>query len=62
LLPGVETHRQPAPYIPHQPNGGALAAIRRVYFDTAQCANPVAMKALRAIEFGNAAALFPRFA
>jgi 6-methylsalicylate decarboxylase len=100
LLPGVETRGQPAPYVPHQPEGGALAAIRRMYFDTAQCANPVAMKALRgvvpasqilfgtdyfyrsaadtarglvtsqafnhlelrAIEFGNAAALFPRFA
>ena len=100
LLPGVETRGQPAPYVPRQPEGGALAAIRRMYFDTAQCANPVAMRALRgvvpasqilfgtdyfyrsaadtaqglatsrvfnraeldAIEFGNSAALFPRFA
>ncbi|MFO1466260.1 MAG: amidohydrolase family protein [Steroidobacteraceae bacterium] len=49
LVPGVVTEGQSGPYAPHQPPGGALAAIRRLHFDTAQCANPVAMRALRGV-------------
>jgi predicted TIM-barrel fold metal-dependent hydrolase len=49
LIPGVKTEGQGGPYAPHQPPGGALASLRRLYYDTAQCANPVAMRALRGI-------------
>ena len=49
LLPGVRTEGQAGAYAPHQPPGGALASLQRLYYDTAQCANPVAMRALRGI-------------
>jgi predicted TIM-barrel fold metal-dependent hydrolase len=49
LVRGVRTEGQAGPYAPHQPPGGALASLRRLYYDTAQCANPVAMRALRGI-------------
>jgi predicted TIM-barrel fold metal-dependent hydrolase len=49
LVPGVRTEGQAGPYAPHQPPGGALASLQRLYYDTAQCANPVAMRALRGV-------------
>jgi predicted TIM-barrel fold metal-dependent hydrolase len=35
--------------VPRQPEGGVLAHLRRLHYDTAQCANPVAMRALRSV-------------
>jgi 6-methylsalicylate decarboxylase len=49
IVPGILTEGQRGPYVPHQPSGGALAHLRRLYYDTAQCANPVAMRALRTV-------------
>ena len=49
IVPGVLTEGQKGPYVPHQPSGGALAHLRRLYYDTAQCANPIAMQALRTL-------------
>jgi len=49
IVPGIVTRGQPPPYVPHQPEGGALKEIRRMFFDTAQCSNPVAMGALRKV-------------
>jgi len=49
IVPGILTEGQQGPYVPHQPSGGALAHLRRLYYDTAQCANPVAMRALRTV-------------
>lgn len=46
-LGGFQINGQPGPYAPRQPPNGALAELRRLHFDTAQCANPVAMRALR---------------
>ena len=49
IVPGIRTSGQPGPYVPKAPPAGALAELRRLYFDTAQCANPVALAALRAV-------------
>ena len=49
IVPGVVTHGQAPPYTPKQPPGGALAALRRMYYDTAQCSNPAALAALRTV-------------
>ena len=49
LIPGVTTEGQAGPYVPRQPNGGALAALRGFHYDTAQCANPIAMRALKTL-------------
>jgi predicted TIM-barrel fold metal-dependent hydrolase len=57
IVPGVVTSGQGGPYVPKQPEGGALAHLRRLHYDTAQCANPVAMRALRTV-VGPAQVLF----
>ncbi|MCC7462758.1 MAG: amidohydrolase [Gammaproteobacteria bacterium] len=49
IVPGVTTPGQGGPYVPKQPAGGVLAHLRRLHYDTAQCANPVAMRALRTV-------------
>ena len=49
IIPGVVTSGQGGPYVPKQPEGGVLAHLRRLHYDTAQCANPVAMRALRTV-------------
>jgi predicted TIM-barrel fold metal-dependent hydrolase len=49
IVPGVTTTGQGGSYVPRQPQGGALAHLRRLHYDTAQCANPVAMRALRTV-------------
>jgi len=49
VVPGIVTEGQAGAYAPRQPPGGALAALQRLYYDTAQCANPVAMRALRSV-------------
>jgi predicted TIM-barrel fold metal-dependent hydrolase len=49
IVPGVLTTGQGGPYVPQQPEGGVLAHLRRLHYDTAQCANPVAMRALRTV-------------
>ena len=49
LMPGVTTEGQAGPYVPTQPKGGALAALRGLHYDTAQCANPIAMRALKTL-------------
>jgi 6-methylsalicylate decarboxylase len=49
IMPGVVTHGQAPPYTPKQPPAGALAELRRMYYDTAQCSNPAALKALRTV-------------
>jgi predicted TIM-barrel fold metal-dependent hydrolase len=48
-VPGIRTAGQQGSYVPKQPPAGALAELRRLYYDTAQCANPVAMHALRQV-------------
>jgi predicted TIM-barrel fold metal-dependent hydrolase len=47
LVPGIATTGQQGPYVPKQPPLGALHELRRLHYDTAQCANPIAMAALR---------------
>jgi len=49
IVPGVRTTGQGGPYVPRQPPQGALHELRRLYYDTAQCSNPVAMRALRTL-------------
>ena len=49
IVPGIRTAGQQGSYVPKQPPAGALAELRRLYYDTAQCANPVAMHALRQV-------------
>lgn len=49
IVPGVRTAGQPGRYVPPQPPAGALAELRRLHYDTAQCANPIAMHALRQV-------------
>jgi len=49
IVPGVTTRGQGGPYVPQQPEGGVLAHLRRLHYDTAQCANPVAMRALHSV-------------
>jgi 6-methylsalicylate decarboxylase len=49
IVPGIVTHGQAPPYTPKQPPGGALAALRRMYYDTAQCSNPAALRALKTV-------------
>jgi len=49
IVPGIVTSGQAGPYVPKQPPDGALAELRKCYFDTAQCANPLAMRALRTL-------------
>jgi 6-methylsalicylate decarboxylase len=49
IVPGIRTTGQGGPYVPHQPPEGALHELRRLYYDTAQCSNPVAMRALKAV-------------
>jgi predicted TIM-barrel fold metal-dependent hydrolase len=48
IVPGIPTKGQGKVVPPNVPNG-ALAQLRRMYFDTAQCANPVAMRALKEV-------------
>jgi hypothetical protein len=49
IVPGITTTGQGGPYVPRQPPEGALHELRRLYYDTAQCSNPVAMRALRTL-------------
>jgi 6-methylsalicylate decarboxylase len=49
IIPGVITHGQAPPYTPTQPPAGVLTELRRMYYDTAQCSNPVALRALRTV-------------
>jgi predicted TIM-barrel fold metal-dependent hydrolase len=48
IVPGIVTHGQPVVPI-KQPPGTALAQIRSLYYDTAQIANPVSLRALRQV-------------
>jgi predicted TIM-barrel fold metal-dependent hydrolase len=47
LVPGFATHGQDPPWTPTQPPQGALHELRKLYYDTAQASNPVAMGALK---------------
>jgi predicted TIM-barrel fold metal-dependent hydrolase len=49
IVPGITTVGQSGPYVPRQPPQGVLHELRRLHYDTAQCANPVAMRALRTV-------------
>jgi predicted TIM-barrel fold metal-dependent hydrolase len=49
IVPGITTVGQSGPYVPRQPPPGVLHELRRLHYDTAQCANPVAMRALRTV-------------
>jgi predicted TIM-barrel fold metal-dependent hydrolase len=49
IVPGVLTTGQGGPYVPKQPKWGVLTHLRQLHYDTAQCANPVAMRALRTV-------------
>jgi predicted TIM-barrel fold metal-dependent hydrolase len=46
IVPGITTVGQSGNVTLAQPKGGALAALRRFHYDTAQIANPVALRAL----------------
>lgn len=46
IVPGITTVGQSGNVPLIQPKGGALAALRRFHYDTAQIANPVALRAL----------------
>lgn len=47
IVPGIMTDGGKRPL--NQPKGGALAALRRFHYDTAQIANPVALNALKQV-------------
>lgn len=47
VIPGIVTKGKSPPFVPPEPPGGVLAALRRLYYDTAQCSNPIALRALR---------------
>lgn len=49
IVPGITTVGQSGPYVPRQPPQGVLHELRRLHYDTAQCSNPVAMRALRTV-------------
>ena len=49
IVPGILTEGQTPPYTPSQPPGGALRELRKLYYDTAQANNPVALQALRTV-------------
>ena len=47
VVPGIVTKGKSPPFVPPQPPGGVLSELRRMYYDTAQCSNPIALRALR---------------
>ncbi|HKT54654.1 MAG TPA: amidohydrolase family protein [Caulobacteraceae bacterium] len=49
VVPGIVIHGKSPPFVPKQPPRGVLAELRRMYYDVAQCANPVALRALRQV-------------
>jgi len=49
IVPGVRSGGQTGPWAAQPPPGGVLAHLRRMHYDTAQCANPVAMQALKTL-------------
>ena len=49
IVPGVRTTGQAGRFVPQQPPRGALAELRSLHYDTAQCSNPLAMRALRTL-------------
>ena len=49
IVPGLVTRGQPSAQGVKQPPGTFLAELRKMYFDTAQIANPVALRALKTV-------------
>jgi len=49
IVPGIVTKGKSPPFVPTQPPNGPLGELRRMYYDTAQCSNPVALGALRQV-------------
>lgn len=49
IVKGIVTKGVSTTFVPKQPPGGPLAELRRMFFDTAQVANPVALDALRKV-------------
>src|SRR3546814_10927691 len=47
VVPGIVTKGKSPPFVPPQPSKGILHELRRMYYDTAQCSNPIALRALR---------------
>ena len=47
VVPGIVTKGKSPPFVPAQPPQGILRELRRLYYDTAQCSNPIALRALR---------------
>ncbi|WP_313805625.1 amidohydrolase family protein [Sphingobium sp.] len=47
VVPGITTKGKSPPFVPPQPSKGILHELRRMYYDTAQCSNPIALRALR---------------
>lgn len=47
VVPGILTKGKSPPFVPPQPSKGIMHEIRRMYYDTAQCSNPIALRALR---------------
>ena len=47
IVPGILTKGKSPPFVPPQPSGGMIHELRRLYYDTAQCSNPIALRALR---------------
>src|SRR3546814_8297480 len=46
-VPGIVTKGKSPPFVPPQPSKGILHGLRRMYYDTAQCFNPIALRAVR---------------
>lgn len=46
IVPGVLTKGKSPPFVPPQLPKGVMHELRRHYYDTAQCSNPVALRAL----------------
>ena len=47
ILPGIVTKGKSPPFVPPPLPRGVLAELRRFYYDTAQCSNPIALRALK---------------
>lgn len=47
IVPGIVTKGKSPPFVPPQFPNGLLPEVRRLYYDTAQCSNPIALRALK---------------
>ncbi|HJQ17363.1 MAG TPA: amidohydrolase family protein [Allosphingosinicella sp.] len=47
IVPGIVTKGKSPPFVPPQLPNGVLHELRRHYYDTAQCSNPIVLRALK---------------